>query len=314
MIELSGWKTHSVKDIHLDSYPKKYEIGLTFEGNRDARTDWSRRFIEKTCNIVINVEYNANDAELKINNDIYSIRSLNDYRLPEGEILVDGTSLSLPELLHVFTMLNSKQRSFDVSYIQPSTYKEDESRTDYNTTAYDLSDDGLGVQQLPPFVGTSNNSRILFFLGWEGHRLGALIHSDELNIMDLTCIAGIPSYQVGWENTTLSCNFMNIKELLGATPTFRFSGANDPVRTYKIIQEVYASTTYRNHSLSIAAFGTKPSAIAAAQFAVNNAETSKGQKQELIMLYDFVKIKSDRSQGMSTMHIWSFDYRSQITS
>lgn len=314
MIELSGWESRAVADINFDSYPKRYEVGLTFKANCDARTDWSRRFIEKVCNVVINVEYNANDAELKINNDIYSIRNLSDYRLPEGKILVDGTSLSLPELLHVFTMLNSKQSSFDVCYIQPSTYKEHESRTGYNTTAYDLSDDGLGVQQLPPFVGTSNNSRILFFLGWEGHRLGALIHSEELNIMDFTCIAGIPSYQVGWENTTLSCNFMNIKELLGATPIFRFSGANDPVRTYKIIQEVYASTTYRNHSLSIAAFGTKPSAIAAAQFAVNNAETSKGQRQELIMLYDFVKIKSDRSQGMSIMHIWTFDCKSQAIS
>ncbi|PPD00222.1 MAG: hypothetical protein CTY35_02935 [Methylotenera sp.] len=314
MIEISDWASFPVKDIHLDTYPNKYSVGFTLKDNCDARTDWSRKFIEKVCGEIINIEYIANDAQLKVNNIDYSIRDLDKLDLPDGEVLVDATSLPLPELLHIFTLLNSKKRNFDVVYIQPTTYKEQDSKALESNTIYELSDDGLGVQQLPPFVGSSRNSRILFFLGWEGHRLGALINSDEFNVKNMTCLAGIPGYQVGWDNITLSCNFMQFKELnTFASPRFKFSGANDPLKTYTIIKGVYDAAKYENYSLSVAAFGTKPSAIAAAQFAVNITEIQEDKSKDLIMLYDFAKIKIDRSYGTSIMHIWSFSYFSNKT-
>lgn len=312
MIELSDWLSFPVKDICIDSQPVQYRVGFALKDNCDDRTDWSRKFIEKVCHEIIHIEYIANDAQLFINDRVYSIKDLSTLELPEGDILVDATSLPLPELLHIFTLLNSIKRNFDVAYIQPTTYKEQDSKTLESNTTYDLSDDGLGVQQLPPFVGSSNNSRILFFLGWEGHRLGALINSEEFNVKDLTCLAGIPGYQVGWDNITLSCNFMHFIDLNTLTsPRFKFSGANDPIKTYNIIQGVYDATKYENLSLSLAAFGTKPSAIAAAQFAVNITEIQEDKPKRLIMLYDFVKIKRDRSYGTSVMHIWSFSCSSE---
>lgn len=307
MIELCDWATYSVADIDLDSYPEKYSVGFTLNDNFDQRTDWSKGFISKVCDNVICIEYLPNEAQLNIDQTIYSIRELNDFEFPEGRVLVDATSLALPELLHLFSILNTKKKAFDVAYIQPATYKEQNKKSFEGSASFDLSDDGLGIQQLPPFVGSSTNSRILFFLGWEGHRLGALINSEEFNVKNVTCLAGIPSYEVGWENTTLECNYLNFKELHSFSPRFKFSGANDPIRTYEIIHDVYESAAYEKFSLSIAALGTKPAAIAAAQFAVNFTEIKKDQSKELIMLYDFVKIKRDRSHGASVMHIWSFD-------
>ena len=79
--------------------------------------------------------------------------------------------------------------------------------------SYDLSDDGLGIQQVPPYVGFSDNSRLFFFLGFEGHRFGALINSDEFDTSNVTCLIGSPPFKLGWENKTLSNNYKQLLEI-----------------------------------------------------------------------------------------------------
>jgi hypothetical protein len=115
----------------------------------------------------------------------------------------------------------------------------------------------------------------------------------------LTCIIGSPPFKFGWGNTTLSNNYKQIEEMNhGSSLRFKFAGANDPVKTYEVINQVYESAKYEHNSICLAPLGTKPSAIAAAQFAVNNTN--------VVVIYDYVEKKNKRSSGTDAVHLWEF--------
>ncbi len=303
MIHIQSWKSQIADRICLESESQQYSATFTNQEEHDDRSDWTQKYIKVASEKAINLSYDPSTTTLLIDCDRYNINSLSDYKLPEGKILVDSTSLSLPELLHLFDILDQSKKSFDLIYTQPTKYTANEpTKANIDTVnTFALSDDGIGIQQLPPYIGYSDASRIFFFLGWEGHRLGALINSDEINTRDTTCLVGIPAFKTGWENITLSNNYKQLSELRSNSQLhFRFAGANDPIKTYEAIAKVYQSTNYENKKLFLAPFGTKPATIAAAQFAVN--------KKNVVILYDFVKKKKKRSSGTDILHQWEFKH------
>lgn len=302
MIKISSWCSYQASELESINSPNEYILTFTYSDQYDDRSGWCSRYIEKVSEKSTTVDYNPIDTSLKIGGKAHSLLELNSYDLPDGKILVDSTSLALPELLHLFSIMEKNKRSFDVMYVQPNDYTESKSKGLRATQSFDLSDDGTGVQQIPPYVGYSSGSMIFFFLGWEGHRLGSLINSEEFDTSNITCLLGIPPFKTSWDYKTLSSNYKHIADLNNVTtPRFKYAAANDPIKTYELIEQVYQSTTYHDQSLSLAPFGTKPAAIASAQFAVNN-------KSRLIMLYDFVKKKQKRSKGTDLVHVWNFDY------
>ena len=305
MIKIHSWVSHIADEINTEETNKKYEITFTYINKFDDRSDWVQEHIKKLSNRIVSVSYCPLDVTLSINNITYPIRSLENYVLPKGKILIDSTSLALPELLHLFRILNESKRPFDVIYAQPTNYAESKITGLDKIKTFNLSDDGLGIQQVPPYIGYSDNSVIFFFLGWEGHRFGALIHSDEFNSSNLTCLIGTPPFKLGWENRTLSNNYKQLADINNSSNSrFKFAGANDPLTTYETITNCYKSANYEKKNLCLAPFGTKPAAIAAAQFAVNNSH--------IVMLYDFVQKKNKRSSGTDIVHIWSFQHSETI--
>lgn len=301
MIHVQSWKTELANNVKFDKELKPYDFTYTNIDKYDDRSDWTYNYLNEVSKEIITVSYNPEAVSLAINNYEYGIRNLLNYNLPKGKILIDTTTLSLPEILHLFNLLNNKRRSFDVIYVQPNGYAELKTEGIDQIKSFDLSDDGLGIQQVPPFIGYSANSMLFFFLGFEGHRFGAIINSDEFDTRNITCLLGTPPFRLGWENRTLSSNYKQLAEISSnSNARFKFAGANDPIQTYEIIDQVYQSACYEKRNLCLAPFGTKPAAIAAAQFAVNNIN--------VVMLYDYVKKKNKRSSGQDLIHTWSFKY------
>lgn len=301
MINVQTWRTEFVNEAIQNPKTKTYDLTYTDIDKYDDRSDWSLNYISKYSNEIITVSYCPQTVSLIINNNKYGIRKLSEYNLPKGKILIDATTLALPEILHLFHLLNDKKRSFDVIYVQPTSYTELKTLGIDKIKSFDLSDDGLGIQQVPPYIGYSAHSMLFFFLGFEGHRLGSIINSDEFDTRNITCLLGTPPFKLGWENRTLSNNYKQFTEISSSSNTrFKFAGANDPIQTYEIINQVYQSACYEKRNLCLAPFGTKPAAIAAAQFAVNN--------KNVVMLYDYVKKKNKRSTGQDLIHTWSFQY------
>jgi len=297
MIYIQSWGSQKTDETELNI--KKYEAAFTDVDECDERSGWSSEYIKGVSQKVISVAYSPSDVALSIDNQQYGIGNLGNYKIPDGKILIDATSLALPELIHLFRMLDKGGKSFDVMYVQPTEYAESEELGLGKVKAFDLSDDGIGIQQVPPFIGYSENTMIFFFLGWEGHRLGALINSEEFDSTNMTCLIGTPPFKLGWENVSLSNNYRQLAQIKSKS-RFKFAGANDPVKTYEVIKQIYRSADYEGKSLCLAPFGTKPAAIAAAQFAVN--------LNNVVMLYDFVKKKNKRSSGTDLLHLWEFEY------
>lgn len=301
MIEIQHWKTQTVNQVNIDSLLATYDVTYTCAESYDDRGDWADEFIRKISKQVQPVSYNPDNVSIEIGAEEFGVRNLDAYSIPAGKCLIDATSLALPELIHLFSIFSKKRRKFDVIYVQPNGYNEKKNKGIDSVTTFDLSDDGLGIQQLPPFVGFTANSSLFVFLGFEGHRVGSLIYSDEFRSDSATCLIGVPAFKIGWESKSLSSNYKQISELknnLGGR--FRFAGANDPLQTYAAIELVYSSLKYEKKSMCLAPFGTKPAAIAAAQFAVNN--------EGVIMTYDFVRKKKRRSDGADIVHTWSFNH------
>lgn len=143
---------------------------------------------------------------------------------------------------------------------------------------------------------------MMMFLGFEGHRIGSLLQTEELNTDNAICLLGIPGYKLGWEKTTLENNYKQLEVLKNNKNTsFEFAAANDPLKTYDLINVSYKALEYERRNLCLAPFGTKPATLAAAQFAVNHAG--------IILLYDFVNKKARRSLGTDLVHTWSFVFR-----
>lgn len=299
MINLHAWSSSLVEEIILDEVLKEYEVAFTNYDKFDDRSNWSYNYISKITKKISSVSYCPEDVNLTIDETSYGVRKLNEYELPTGKILIDSTSLAVPEILNLFTLLKMKKRDFDVIYLQPTDYNESGKSGLDTIRSFDLSDDGIGVEQVPPNIGYSDSSLIVFFLGWEGHRFGSLINSDEYDTTNLTCLIGVPPFKLSWENVTLSNNYRQLAEInCNPAARFKFAGANDPIKTYDVIDTIYESAKYEKRNLCLAPFGTKPAAIAAAQFAVNN--------DNVVMIYDYVKKKTKRSSGTDLLHKWEF--------
>lgn len=301
MIDITNWVMKRTDEINIDISVEIYDIAFTCLENYDDRGNWSDQYINNISRNIFRISYNAENYSLLINDDEVKIGAIKDYILPNGRFLVDATSLSFPEIVHIFTILNHNKSDFDLIYVQPDGYTESNSNNSETSNTFELSDDGIGIRQIPPFVGITDNSVMFITLGFEGHRLGSLINSEEYNIKDLHCLIGNPPFKIGWENNALSNNYKNLDLIRkGMDAYFSYAGANDPIKTYETIKKIYKSSEYERKKLCLVPFGTKPSAIAVAQFAVNN--------NRVVIIYDFVKKKRNRSSGVDLLHTWSFTY------
>ena len=213
MIKMKDWKSMVANTMELTSLNKIYDLTFTAKSKKDEREDWTNSYINSVSTNVVGVNYDPIEVILEIENDKISLHELSDYILPRGKILVDATSLALPELIYLFMIMNYKNKDFDVIYVQPNSYSSIKESGVDSINTFELSDDGIGIQQLPPFVGLTENSTMMIFLGFEGHRVGTLLQTEELNTDNAICLLGIPAYKLGWEKNTLSNNYKQLEML-----------------------------------------------------------------------------------------------------
>lgn len=300
MIEIYDWRKSSGVDVNLSGSKKVYDIAFACSQKYDDRSDWSSRYLETISVEVIHVEYSHEDFTLKVGETIFELRNSSELNYSDKKILIDATSLPFPEIIHLFRVMDENNHDFDVIYVQPDSYREEKANTNIeNVRSFSLSDDILAAQQLPPFVNYSFNTTLFVCLGFEGHRFGALVHSEEIDTRNLTCLVGVPAFKAGWENKSLSNNYKIMMDLrTNSDVSYKHAPANDPLGVYEEIKKAYTSSKYQKRGFCMAPIGTKPSAIAVAQFAVN--------KSDVVVLYDFVQKKQKRSIGTDTVHVWRY--------
>ena len=299
MIEVKRWRTTSADEINIKNSKQIYSVGFFSSSTTvDARTSWSEDYIRTISSSVIDVEYFRENATLCFDDIQYAFTELASIELPDGKILIDATSLQVPELLHLLRMLSEIKRPFDILYAQPTEYTKEERKPQIDEVSqFDLSDDGTGAEFLPPHIAYGLNSTLFVCLGVEGHRFGALMNSESFSRNNVIGLLGVPPFSVGMENKALSSNYTYMADsMMGNESSFIVAAANDPLYTYNLIEKSFKSCEYTQRSFCIAPIGTKPAALGAILFAVNNPRAG--------LVYDYVKKKKGRTSGTEIIHLW----------
>lgn len=316
MITLKTWKIKTVDEIAQK--PIKHTYSEVYIGNElnaeegnpniDDRLQWMKDFIGKAATDVHTVTYDIEAAEINIDSgnsqQNFSVNNLANLGVPTGRILIDATSLVLPELLYLMSWANLINQEFDVMYVEPSAYKEKpyKPKIGSHRLDYSLSEDGPGLCMLPRYALPLTGSHLVVALGYEGHRFGSLLSSDEISPRSVSGILGVPPFELGMEKNSYARNYTIMDDARRTYDAdFLITAANDPFQNYQLLKTIFqseAASLKPSRKMHLAPFGTKPVALGMIWFAINNKGVS--------ILYDFVKKKRMRSAGIGKIHFWRF--------
>ena len=263
--------TRSLKNIQLEKY-----VELFFNP-------------EKMSFSVNQVEVNLREFEGFLNKIFNGVEI--------GALTIDATTLSIAELLYIFRWVKKHQNqiTLKIIYAEPENYTSRiDTQSDFGKHQFSLSDDSRGYIALPGFtraVNGRNKSHVLALLGFERVRLGQLLSNDEgAYINSFTPIFGVPGFKPYYDKHSV---YQNIDLITRSGEKPEFSSANNPFATYNLLSEI--SDSLPDFLINIAPIGTKPMAIGACLFLVNN-NIKAG------LMYDHPYKKKGRSEGVSKVH------------
>lgn len=227
-----------------------------------------------------------------------------------NNILIDSTTLSVAEILlilHSLNQLKNQDISIKILYLEPTEYVGKKSKNDNTNINYELSNNLGGYFNIRPYnllidsTNPSEKAEVVVLLGFEDNRLGRIIKFDEEHrYKSYVPLLGLPAFQPGWENITL---MKNIRHFGHSFKNIEFTGANNPYQTNNVLERIYANSDYKN--VLIAALGTKPCAVGAAIFLVNNY---KEVNNNVGIIYDFPIKSKNRTKGIRKIHIYSIEF------
>jgi len=273
----------------------------------DDRTKWVSQTLSGSAREIFIVEYDDLQQNLKFNGQEISIRSfvqdVDSFPAISNKPIIDATSLNYPELQYLFYWFNKIGKPFDLVYVEPMSYQPK------SQDKFHLSEDGIGLVQLPPFLGRIQNNLVyVISIGFEGHRIEALLNNDEYNnpgFQEIKVIVGVPAFKAGFDRNSLKANagaLSLIKKM--SHKEVHVASANNPCVIVNYLNKVFKALDQFSdipQKISIIPFGTKPTAIGMAWFAVKH-------QKETVVTYDYVKKVSGRSKGIGKVHFAQFDH------
>jgi hypothetical protein len=257
--------------------------------------------IKKKVNVLA---LDAMDMSFCINGIHIEFRELNSYldnliTNDEPKIfLLDATTLGVAELLYLLRWIQRKNKRYlvNILYAEPENYPPVfESSSDYGRHNFNLSSSSIGYKSLPGFTKTvppSAKAHLIALLGFERVRLGQLLENDEgAYIGNVTPIFGVPGFKPSYDKHSA---YQNIESLILKGEKPEFSSANNPYDTYKKL--VLLKECLPHAVINIAPIGTKPMAIGACLFVLENMYKNVG------VMYDHPIKNKGRTEGISTIH------------
>ncbi len=272
----------------------------------DERSKWVRQYISNISERITYVNFDRESNLYSINNNEIPIFEIESAPICEGKILIDATSLEVPEIIYTILRLSKNNKNFDVLYVEPAEYQYNNIPSgDFIKRTYSISEDGPGINLLARFLCSTDDSHIVISLGFEGSRFGSILQSEEFNHSRISGLIGVPPFNAGWERRTYSENALSMDTALSErNAEYPIAGANDPIKSYTILNEIYRAECEKidtnKPKFHVAPFGTKPVALAMALFAVNN--------NNIGVIYDFLRKKDNGSKGKGKVHLWRLGY------
>lgn len=215
--------------------------------------------------------------------------------LNDKVILIDITGLKQPVFFYLLKIIhqNFHPRKILIAYTEPLKYK----RKGNNKEEFNLTEDFLGIKALPGFIRPIDNSKekvLVALIGFEGNRFSYVFQELTPDLRKTHAITGFPPFRPGWQYFSYSCN-KNILEASKAFHNLHRATAFEPFSAYDILNSI--KEQYPNGQLSIVPLGTKPHALGAVLFAIQN--------NDVRLIYDFPLITNNfRTEGVGQAYIY----------
>lgn len=210
--------------------------------------------------------------------------------------LIDITSLKHNVWAPIIRYVKENAIKCRVLYAEPDKYKKHPSPS--SETTFDLTTSFEGMLPLPSFstiIDPDDVEKSIFvpLLGFEGSRPIRLLSAIEPEPKTIAII-GVPGFKIEYPTYTITCNkrlFTDYK----VGNNIRYARASCPFEVYNILAEI--KKDFPEHYMYIAPVGTKPHALGAVLFAIDNPDSTE-------IVYDNPVGKEGRTEGRAQIHIY----------
>lgn len=190
----------------------------------------------------------------------------------------------------------SSARTVQLMYCEPDAYRYHASPS--SVSPFDLSSSFLGVQPLPGFanlLGPSDEASAVFvtFLGFEGSRSRQVAMSLDPTPKVIP-VLGLPGFKLHYPQVALACNQEFLEEN-SSESRLRYAAASCPFEAYGVLSEIRRDNP--GSYIYLAPIGTKPHAIGAVLFALDNPKDTE-------IMFDHPVKNTGRSTGVGTINIY----------
>ena len=270
----------------------------------DARTEYSINEVQRIATKSYPFKYDGDELKIQIGSDCIECHDLYDYLKSialETSVLLDATSLDVPELALILSAFKDAEISaVDIFYVEPESYSEDTSYYS-QTSNYNLSDNILGFENtgvpgvsMP--VDDYATSSFVIFGGFEPSRLLGAFEAYEMNRDNSFIVIGVPGFKFGWDSISFRSNLKVLSDNQ-MSDAIKFSSANCPVSTYRLLNEVRACVGANN--IFLLPLGTKPSSLGALLYMIQN-------RANTFLLFDRPVRKVGRTSGVGKKYMYRF--------
>jgi hypothetical protein len=207
-------------------------------------------------------------------------------------IYLDITGLRHHSWIPLLRSALQQSMQVQIVYVEPRDYSASVNPTEGEI--YDLSSKILGISPIPGFASFARVKDDFFFvplLGFEGTRVAYLLEQVQPSGDRTIPIVGVPGFRAEYPFATYMGNRLPLVES-DAWRRVRFADANCPYGLYHLLQKV--SQEYEEPHLKIAPIGTKPHAVGAVLFVLDNPT-----RRELV--YDHPVRRAQRTSGRARL-------------
>lgn len=240
--------------------------------------------------------------ELRLNGSALRLAALKARFAGVESLLVEASSLSFPEILYVtLAAIDARIPSLRFVYVEPQEYRRDIQGRLCDQRNFELSDNRR-FQAIPGFqtnLSETEAGQAVFFLGFEGARLGQALEQQEvLRSWGKHAVFGVPAFSPGWEIDAMANNV----QYLGKGDEVKYAAAASADAAYRLLSKLLEQDKEEKPIL-VAPLGTKPHAIGAALFLIENESMDRA-----LLLYDHPTRSSGRSREVRRWHFYDVSY------
>lgn len=210
-----------------------------------------------------------------------------------GKIAIDLTSLENRVWAPLVRALVRRGANFVALYAEPDDYR----KSDLPGFVYDLSG-GRGVEPLPGFAQVSrrinDEGHFAPLLGFEGARLSHIVDQEEVEVSRSYPVIGSPGFRIEYPSTTYIAN-RNVLALEHMDQRVELAQASCPFEAYRALARIHSRVGARH--LRIAPIGTKPHALGAILYAIENPTGTE-------IVYDHPQRSRGRTRGTRGVYVY----------